>query len=299
MAELGLSSSLDGCSGWELNQAYLTELTDFSDLIGDASLQLEVLFVAAVGEALRPLADATLFWHGKKTRDERRVNSESVALIKTMRAASSIFNTYTTALKDNGSFDVLFKASSTRTVTPLVELFDASQVVDKITTDMKAILGLFATAWTTDLKDMSTEVASWCPAWQTMRGALMSKVNTPMVLELCKNVKYPRLAGAANLMQEMVGHIKSIHRDGASTRFINAELLKEVSSIISLAVETTTITYTLFKLRCELPRIKNETALQDERAKLRDFVVSKLAIGIDLGDDVKEALGIKAPGAPE
>jgi hypothetical protein len=287
MAGWGLSSSLDGCSGWVLNQAYLTELTDFSDLIGDASLQLEVLFVAAVGDALRPLADATLFWHGKKTRDERRVNSESVALIKTMRAASSIFNTYTTALKDNGSFDVLFKASSTRTVTPLVELFDASQVVDKITTDMKAILGLFATAWTTDLKDMSTEVASWCPAWQTMRGALMSKVNTPMVLELCKNVKYPRLAGAANLMQEMVGHIKSI------------ELLKEVSSIISLAVETTTITYTLFKLRCELPRIKNETALQDERAKLRDFVVSKLAIGIDLGDDVKEALGIKAPGAPE
>ena len=97
---VGLSSSLDGCSGWELKQAYLTELTDFSDLIGDASLQLEVLFVAAVGDALRPLADATLFWHGKKTRDERRVNSESVALIKTMRAASSIFNTYTTALKE-------------------------------------------------------------------------------------------------------------------------------------------------------------------------------------------------------
>ena len=83
--------------------------------------------------------------------------------------------------------------------------------------------------------------------------------------------------------------VRGINKDGCGV-FLEPPVVKAAETVVTLAIETTTVTYVLFKLRVELPRIANATLKQSELKKVKEFVVSQ---GVWTGEDLEKALGIE------
>ena len=183
----------------------------------------------------------------------------------------------------------LFKSSASRPLHPLVDLVDAIAIHDKLKSQAQAILGQFAGAWLTEMSTLTNTLQSWCPEWQPHRGALLSKESTKLVLELCKNPHYGDLAKASGTLRGIVNKVKGVHRDGTGSYMVSPQALKDAKEACDAAVATTVVTYALFKLRVELPKLQNQAAKTKELGDLKKFIEQK---GVDVGSDIKNIVGI-------
>ena len=93
---------------------------------------------------------------------------------------------------------------------------DAKAWYDMLTGTIGTVVQEFGQCWKQDLEDVSAMLAGWCSLWQEEADDLMLESSVSLVLELCKNPNYTKLAGASALLQGMVKHISTAQKDGLS-----------------------------------------------------------------------------------
>jgi hypothetical protein len=108
---------------------------------------------------------------------------------------------------------------------------------------------------------------------------------------MVKNPDYPNLSSASIRLQDMVTHYQLFSKDclGYKGNVIDPALMKSAQTNASLGIETAVLTYVLFKLKAELPRIQNATAQTKLIDELREYVKPK---NIELGADIRAKLGL-------
>ena len=259
--------------------------------MADGTLLNEVHFVEGARATLVAVAKAATFLIQNLTREARSVSQDgAVALVKSVRAESFHFSNLLSTL----GLDVtqLFSATPTRLLQHTVGLLDAARVARRVRDAVAEVLGVFAKGWTADITEASTTIASWCPAWQPFVGKLMAKEkeSIAMVLALVKNPKYGDLEAASNTLRLLVARVKNIHRDKCASFMVDVQLLSDASHTAELAAATTVMTYILFRLRVEIPKLTNATAAAREKEEVATFIrTHKL---VDVGADVREAAGV-------
>ena len=189
----------------------------------------------------------------------------------------------------------LFCKSEERVVDMLAGLMDASAFTAKVLDECQQILATLAESWARGIEAASAELSSWCPSWQTARGKLMDKENIKLVLAMVKNEHYPKLAEASGKLKEMVSLAKAVHKEPGSP-MVSAEVLRAASTSVSTAVETVVVTSALFRVRVELPRVKNVHAVRKAVAEIWALVAEK---NVSVGYDVLAALDAHEQAEPK
>ena len=159
---------------------------------------------------------------------------------------------------------------------------------DGVLDKSRKMIDMLAQSWREALQQEVERVESGCPQWQPSVGKLMSKECTKLALELVKNKEFPNLGGLAKAIQNQVGLLKSIHKDGMQP-LVDADTISKASSVAKLAVDTVVVTNAVFKMRVELPRVTNAMKKEEETKKVLDLIKKN---GTVVGDDILEAIDL-------
>ena len=297
LSEAVSMETIDGVLAWNIQQADMEAAVNFAKEAGDQVLKSEVYFLENVRLLVHPFAEvAKKLRSVGDDRDSRSVNQDWSKLARSLRVARSRFSIFVHALADMKL--ALYQETPGRLFVSMV--IDASEWSTKLLATTGGILAELGQMWTKDILDVTTTLNKWCPDWVPHKDELMEKKHTALVLELCKNPHYKDLAGSANGLTEMLQHIAAAQSDRLSCQtgvFVDEDHMRDARNAAALARRTTVVTYSLFKLKVEFRKIKNEMVRATELDNLKKFI-GHVDVGSSIADSIASALS-PAPTAAE
>jgi len=117
--------------------------------------------------------------------------------------------------------------------------------------------------------------------------------NAPVIKLLLHNAKYPMIVPACTKLEEMKKLAKAFHNDGTGLGYVFPdETLKQATSEIKNGLSTVALTYALFMILNELPKVINNVA----RAEQADALLTEVSKNVTLPKSLLDRLAaLKAP----
>ena len=128
--------------------------------------------------------------------------------------------------------------------------------------------------WVQQLTAAIKTIETWCPQWQVAQQS-DTFPSKDLVKALVLNPNYNKLTGAANALQDVVKVNNSLVQLGVSPPFSPAELKNAVTAR-ELAYNTTSLTYCVFKLYVDIPKLKAQSKQKTDAVALREALKLKL-----------------------
>ena len=224
-------------------------MTEVCNRVGDMLLKQEMYFVESIRTVVVPSGNIIKFLAEHSDPDARQVRKETLALVKDARSAWATFSAQAERMSRGpdcrlsfAALGQLFKHTEGRMAEPLVGLIDTNQIVACVESLVKQVCMQFGDIWSEQIKCASDQLNSWCPAWTHARDHLLDKKHTPIILALCKNEHYGKLAGASNLLRDMITSIRGLHGDDTKIILVDSTVLTAAKQAATLGTETTVIT---------------------------------------------------------
>jgi len=114
-------------------------------------------------------------------------------------------------------------------------------------------------------------------------------------MSLLMNPGYKNLKGFCNEIATMLNDIKALTNDGCGA-MVDPEVMKEAGDVRDLGLKTVNLTYALFKLQCEIPKLVTPEAKSNAIEDLKKALELKhFALPVAIQDRMK---AIVAPAQP-
>ena len=223
-------------------------MAEFSDKVGDNLLVQEMYFVESIRTVIVPCANIFAYLDAHTAADAREISTATAQLVKDVRSSWAIFSAKVKRLGDHlrgpdgTALGNLFKHTEDRMVEPLHGLVDPNVIVEDLEEVVTHSCSMFGNIWSEHLKLTTDQLNSWCPVWTHARDHLLDKQYTPVVLSLCKNEHYGKLAAASTYLFDMIARIRALHNDDMKKLLVDGTRMTEAKKAATNGTETTVAT---------------------------------------------------------
>lgn len=155
----------------------------------------------------------------------------------------------------------------------VVECEDVENQAKELLTGASSLSDEIRGRWTSQVESLAKTLASWCPPWE-VEAPGDDFPSKERVKSLVLNPDYKSLAPTANKLNEMLSRASALVIGGMPPVF-TPEVLKNATTARDLGYSTMSLTYMVFKLLVEFPKLKDLDAKRKEAAKLREALKAK------------------------
>ncbi len=272
-------------NSWTLDVDSMRKLTAFADECKSEIFKQELTWITALHVCLNAFLALQFAWSKKnaenadEARDAKSISKELVLLVKNVRMQRRLFGS--TAGYDMQS---LFKGVDGITV--LKDRFKPDAVSMCIAEGIDTLLASVSVQWTADISELSAAICDWCPDYKAAGGGLLAA--PAIVRAMVSNSAYPSIVPACTKLDEMRNLAKKFLTDGTGCLpVVGDEVLSAAKTAVQCGVSCVTVTYGLFLVLHELPKIVNITIRGQE---IDAYKASAVAKEVKLPKDLLEKL---------
>ena len=278
---------LEPLSQAKLDVDYILDLLAFADRCHDARLREQVSFFGALIDLASVIAKLALPLQ-EDDRESTKITQERVDSLKAMQNNIKVLTDMGTSLNPQASTKPLWGAEVGGIHYAVLDNFvkDPVGLIKQTTEQAMFLTRKYVEAWSDDVQRLTTAVTSFCPdGWQAQKDQLLQDSSKAVQKALLSNASYPKIGPAVSHLRGMTTLAKTLKVQDKP--IISAEVCKAADVACLLGTETVTVTYSLYKVLAQLPKIVNVTVRKNAIKLLREDVKSKK---VTLGSDLEKQL---------
>jgi hypothetical protein len=275
---------LDKLKAWRLSPEYIRDLLEFARSCGDKKLLDQLTFLVGVQKVYSVAPACVEIIQTATSWESRQLNELTASAVKMLRHELYEFIRFI----GGTNLDALFAESGKDSVhaTCLDSKWNGVTTGEFVQQQARGLLANFGDTWTADFVAMTERMSQWTPAWQTKRDTLFSDVELQKTLLGNKHVNaLSQMTVIANNAKNL---LRDIHKDSAKLgHMVDPVVVKAMELAISNGVETVTISFAVWNLKCEIPKERNVNLRIEKVAALEKQLREK---GVTVGKDMVERM---------
>ena len=213
--------------------------------LGDGIFLRRFMFVRSAMELAVIWGDARTWWD-ELDADQRQISDAAVKGIRSLRMKLKEFSGV-----DDTQIDALYisRAEDIEIIIP-----DTERIANAVKIILKAARCLadrIYSSWRSDVQKIIDFFDQAIPDWQNQQDKLL---DDPMKTDLLTNPHYTSLSNEASKMTRISNAIQVLHSDGCGMVY-DASMMKKASDKKDLAIDTVAVTYAIYKVTMEIPKV--------------------------------------------